>query len=172
MALNEAALHGIPVEIYLPSWFIGGTLNTKHYRLSNHLNLRAGDEALLLKNVRIQDLEGNGLPAACAEFLLYLQEVLFIADLSPTGATMNSDLDQQVIRKDPKRVLMHVSPFWIRGAVHLIPGATLNDLLRVKKRFIPVTDAAIRNRPAVAPCTFLVNGTKISCLAPDDASKI
>ena len=132
----------------------------------------AANCSIFLKNARIEDLEGNGLPTDCQEFLLYLQEVLFIADLSPAADTVGLGLDEQVIRKDPKCVLMHVSPFWIRGAVHLIPGATLNDLLRIKKRFIPVTDAVVLNRRAVAPRTFLVNGTKISCLAADDVSTI
>ena len=169
MALNETVSHAIPLEMYLPSTVMRGTLITKHSRVSSHINLRSGDEALLLKNTKIEDLAGNSLPADGKDYLLYLQEVLFIADLSSTAETGRSGLDQQPIRKEPMRVLVHVSPYWICGTVHLIPGATLNDLLVVKKRFIPLTEATLLNRPALAPHTLLVNGAKISCLAAHDA---
>ena len=172
MVVSETVAHAISLEIYLPSVVIGGTLITRHHRVSSHLNLRSGDETLLIKNVKMEDLAGNRLSADCNECLLYLKEVLFIADSSLAADTARSDLDQQPIRKEPRRVLVHVSPFWIRGTVHLIPGATLNDLLVAKKRFIPVTEATLLDHPASAPRTLLVNGTKISCLAADDASKI
>ena len=79
MVLGETASHAISLEIYLPSIMIGGTLITRHHRVSSHLNLRSGDETLLLKNVKIEDLAGNCLSADCKECLLCLKEVLFIA---------------------------------------------------------------------------------------------
>jgi len=169
MVVIETVSHSIPMEIFFPSSSIRGTLITRHNRISNHLNLRSGDEAFSLKNANVEDLAGNRLPADSKECLLYLEEVLFIADLSPTVDTARLGLDQEPIHKEPRRAFLHVSPYWIRGTVHLIPGATLNDLLVVKKRFIPVTEATLLNRPDVAPRTLLVNGSKISCLAADDS---
>jgi len=171
MVIMEPISHSIPLEIYLSSTLIRGALFTRHNRVSNHLNLRSGDESLLINNAIIEDLGGNRVPSDPKEYLLYLEDVLFIADLSTAIDTTRVGVDQEPIRKDPRSVLVYVSPYWIRGTAHLIPGAALSDLLVVKKRFIPITEAKLLNQPDMASRTLLVNGTKISCLAADDASK-
>lgn len=168
MAPGETNSHDLALEVYLPYTLILGTLVTRHERLSNYLNLRSGDDPFILKGARIEDLNGNRLPVDSEEYLLYLREVLFIADLSPMVRTARSSWDQHPIRKEPRRAFLHVSPFWLRGTIYLLPGSTLSDLLMVKNRFIPVTDATLLDHPALAPRTFLVNDTKISCLAADD----
>lgn len=171
MVTTEQGFHSIPLEIYLPSTVMRGTVITRHSRVSNHLNLRSGDEAFSVKNAIIEDLAGNRLPAESWDYLIYLEDVLFIADLSAAVDSARSGVDQEPIRKEPRNVLVHVSPYWIRGTAHLIPGATLNDLLVVKKRFIPLTQAKLLNHPDMEPLTLLVNGTKISCLAADETTR-
>ena len=105
MVIMEPISHSIPLEIYLSSTLIRGALFTRHNRVSNHLNLRSGDESLLINNAIIEDLGGNRVPSDPKEYLLYLEDVLFIADLSTAIDTTRSGVDQEPIRKDPRSVL-------------------------------------------------------------------
>lgn len=167
MALAESALYSMPLEVYLQSSVIRGTLVTRHDRLSDHLSLRASDEVFSLRDAKVEDLNGDPLLLRCKEYLLCMPEVLFIADLSVSVEAARTNLDHLQIKKETKKALLHLSPFWIRGNVHLIPGVAFRDLLVVKNRFIPVTEATLVGRTNVTPGTFLVNRTKISCLAEE-----
>ncbi len=171
MVFGETDSYALPLEVYLPSTVILGTLVTRHNRLSNHLNARSSHDAIVLKDARIEDLDGNRLPVSSEECHLYPREILFIADLSPTVHAAQSGWDQQPIKKEQRRAFLHVAPFWIRGTLYLLPGGALSDLLMVKNRFIPITDATIINHPVRAPRTFLINDVKIGCLAAEDAAE-
>ncbi len=168
MALGGAASQGLAVEVYLTSTIIRGTLATKHDRLSDHLLLRASDELFSLKDAAVEDLHGQPLSVGGAEYFIHMREALFIADLNTGRGPARSNLDHAKIAKESKNAVILVSPFWIRGQVHLMPGAALQDLLALKNRFIPVTGATLIGRSDVKPRTLLVNRTKVGCLAAAD----
>jgi hypothetical protein len=60
--------------------------------------------------------------------------------------------------------LLRVGPYWLKGNIHVIPGAPLHDLLLGKTRFFPITDTTLIGRPDIGPRTYLVNRTKIGCM--------
>jgi len=164
----EMTSHSVAIEVYLASTIIRGMLMTKHERLSDHVLMRAGDEVFSVHNSKVEDLNGQPLSFGGAEYVIHMDEVLFIADSNGEPGPERSNLDHTQIAKEPKNVVMLVGPFWVRGQVHLLPGATVQNLLTVKSRFIPVTEATLLGRPEAKPCTFLVNRTKIACVAATD----
>jgi hypothetical protein len=99
--------------------------------------------------------------AGSDEYLIYMQEVLLIADLSPRYGSDRSTLEHLYVKKEASRALLSVGPHWVQGNIHIAPGGVLDELLVAKSRFIPVTDAMLFDRPDVGARTYLVNRTKI-----------
>ena len=152
------------MEVYLPSAVVRGTLVTNQDRLSNYLILREGDEVFSLRDATLEDLNSNPMSASSEEYLIYMQEVLLIADLSPQFRVNTSGLEHLYVRKEPSTALLSVGPYWVRGNIHVVPGGALHDLLLAKTRFIPVTEATMLQRPHVGPRTYLINRAKIGFL--------
>jgi hypothetical protein len=151
----------MPLEVYLQSAVVRGVLVTNQDRLSNYLILRSGDEVFSLRDATLEDLAGKAIVAGSDQYLLYMQEVFMIADLSPQMRNDRSDLDSLYVKKDSSRALLSIGPYWLQGNLHIVPGGALDELLMAKTRFIPVTDATLLNRPDLGPRPYLVNRTKI-----------
>lgn len=153
--------YSMPLEVYLQSAVVRGILGTNQDRLSNYFILREGDEVFSLKEATLETPDRKPVATSSDEYLIYMQEVFLIADLSPQFRSERSMLDHLYVKKEASKAWLGVGPFWLRGNIHLIPGSALHDLLMAKTRFIPVTDATLVDRPDVGPRTYLVNRTKI-----------
>jgi hypothetical protein len=162
MASEEGLTYTMPLEVYLQTAVVRGVLVTNQDRLSNYLFLREGDEVFSLKEATLEGLNRKTVTAGSDEYLIYMQELFLIADLSPQFRSDPALLEHLYVKKETSRVLLGVGPYWVQGNIHIAPGGALHDLLLAKSRLIPVTDAAILDRPDVGPRTYLVNRTKIA----------
>lgn len=159
-----AMTYSMTLEVYLQSAVLRGVLVTNQDRLSNYLILREGDEVLSIKDATLEDLQGKTMAAGSAEYLIYMQEVFLIADLSPQFSSDRSGYEHLYVKKDSNKALLSVGPYWLKGDIHVIPGAPLHELLLGKTRFFPMTDTTFIGRPDIASRTYLVNRTKIGCM--------
>ena len=164
MALEERMTYSMPLEVYLQAGVVRRILVTNHDRLSNYLILREGDEVFSLKGASLELPDGKAVDAGADEYLFYMHEVFLIADLSPQSRTERSGCADLYVKKDSNKALLTVGPYWVRGNIHLVPGAPLHDLLLAKTRFIPVTNATLIDRPDTGPRTYLVNRSRIGCM--------
>ncbi|HEY7555746.1 MAG TPA: hypothetical protein VIH18_13165 [Candidatus Binatia bacterium] len=164
MAQNNIATYSMPLEVYLQSAVLRGMLVTNQDRLSNHLILREGEEIFSLREVQLTDLHGKAMGVNADEYLVYMHQVFAIADLSPQFRADRSGLEHLYVRKDQSRALLGVGPFWVRGNIHLTPGALIHDLLLARTMFIPVTNATMLHGSESEPRTYLVNRTQVGCL--------
>jgi hypothetical protein len=150
----------MPLEVYLQAAVVRGVLQTNQSRLSSHLILREGEEVCSLRAASLERLDGSGVVAGSDEYLIYMQEIFLIADLSPQSDRSVSE--HLFVKKESSRVLLSVGPYWLQGNLHILPGGALHDLLLAKTRFIPVTEATLLDRPEQGHArTYLVNRTKI-----------
>jgi hypothetical protein len=161
MALDEGISYSMPLEVYLQSGVVRGVLSTNQDRLSNYLIFREGDEVFSLREATLEGPDRKPVAVSSDEYLIYMQEVFLIADLSPQFRSQNSALEHFYVQKEASKALLGVGPFWLRGNIHRVPGSALHDLLMSKTRFVPVTDATLLDRPDVGSRTYLVNRTKI-----------
>ena len=162
MVLGESLTYTMPLEVYLQSAVVRGILITNQDRLSNHLlALQQGEEVFSLRNPTLENCDHKVVAAASDEFLIYMQEVFLIADLSPQTGNDRSTLRALYVKKEASQALLGVGPYWVQGNIHVTPGGALHDLLMAKARFIPVTEATLLNHSATTARTYLVNRTKI-----------
>lgn len=162
MVLTETLTYTMPLEVYLQSAVVRGVLVTHQDRLSNHLYLlQQGEEVFSLRDPILENCDRKIVAAGSDEFLVYMQEVFLIADLSPQPRADRSGLETFYVKKEASRALLGVGPYWVQGNIHVVPGGLLHDLLMAKSRFIPMTDAILLNRSENEARTFLVNRTKI-----------
>jgi hypothetical protein len=168
MTLDEGMTYSMPLEVYLQSAMVRGILVTNQDRPSNYFILREGDEVFSLKEATLEGPNRKPVAVSSDEYLIYMQEVLLIADLSPQLAAKRTGFEHLYVKKEASKALLGVGPFWLRGNIHLVPGGVLHDLLMAKTRFIPVTDATLVDRPDLGPRTYLVNRTKIGFITAVD----
>ena len=160
-ALANGMTYSMPLEVYLQSALVRGILVTNQDRLSNTLILGGTDEMFTLKEATVELADGKSLNVASDEYLIYMNEVFLIADLSSSPRSVEEHL---YVKKDPNRTLLNIGPYWVQGNIHLLPGAPLHDLLMAKTRFIPVTEATLIGCPVIVSRTYLVNRSKIGCM--------
>jgi len=153
--------YSMRLEVYLQSAVLRGILATNQDRLSNFFLLREGEEVFSLRETTLEGLNGKPVATSSDEYLIYMQEVLLIADLNPRLRVEPGKFEHLYVRKEASKALLVVGPFWLRGNIHVPPGGALHDLLLTRTRFVPVTDAALLDRPEILPRTYLVNRTKI-----------
>lgn len=165
MAPDEGMTYAMPLEVYLQSAVVRGILGTNQDRLSNYFILREGEEVFSLREATLEGPNRKLVTVNSEEYLIYMQEVFLIADLSPQFRSERSGLEHLYVKKEASKALLGIGPFWLRGNIHLLPGTALHDLLMARTRFIPVTDATLVDRAEVGPRTYLVNRTKIGFIA-------
>jgi hypothetical protein len=164
MEERDGLTYQMPLEVYLQDAVIRGMLVTNQERLSNHLILRNDDEVVSLRSATLQAGNPKAAPLGSDEYLVYLQSVFMIADLSPNSRSDTSAFRGFYVRKDSSAVLLNVGPYMIQGRVHTLPGDPLHELLISRTRFFPVTDATLIDRVELGSRTYLVNRTKIGFL--------
>ena len=164
MPPDNIGSYSMALEVYLQSAIVRGILVTNQDRLSNYLILREGEEVFSLREAQLTDLRGKTIDVNADQFLIYMHHVFAIADLSPQFRADRLGLEHLYIRKDQSRALLGVGPFWVRGNIHLTPGALIHDLLLARTMFIPVTNAILLDGGESEPRTYLINRTQISCL--------
>jgi hypothetical protein len=161
MGSDEGLTYRMPLEVYLQGTVVRGVLVTNQDRLSNYLFLREGDEVISLRSATLERADHQVVPVPSNEYLIYLQGVFLIADLSPQLRTDRSGFEGLYVKKDVSGVLLSVGPYNVQGNMHTLPGGALHDVLVSRTTFIPITDATLLDRPDIAPRTYLVNRTKI-----------
>jgi hypothetical protein len=151
----------MPLEVYLQGAMVRGVLVTQQSRLSSYIGLRDGADVFALKDATLESANRKPITLGADEYLVYLREVLLIADLSPASQTQRSGVEIFYVHKETSKALFSVGPYLLQGAIHLMPGAALYDLLLENSPFIPVTDAILLDRQDIMPRTYLVNRNKI-----------
>jgi hypothetical protein len=157
--MADGLTYKMPLEVYLQAAVVRGVLETNQSRLSSHLILREGDEVFFLRAASLERLDRSTVAAGSDEYLIYMQEIFLIADLSPQFE--HSGSENLFVKKESSRALLSVGPYWLQGNIHILPGGALHDLLLAKTRFVPVTEATLLDRPDQSSRTYLVNRTKI-----------
>jgi hypothetical protein len=161
MAVEEGLTYTMPLEVYLQAAVVRGVLATNQDRLSSFLIVRQGEEVFSLKDATLESFNRRPLAMGADAYLIYMQEVFLIADLSSEGRTRQSGIDSLYVKKDRSKALFSVGPYLLQGNVHLVPGSALHDLLMEKSQFLPVTEATLVDRQDVGPRTYLINRAKI-----------
>jgi hypothetical protein len=157
--MADGLTYKMPLEVYLQAAVVRGVLETNQSRLSSHLILREGDEVFFLRAASLERLDRRVVAAGSDEYLIYMQEIFLIADLSPQSE--HSVSEHLFVKKESSKALLSVGHYWLQGNIHMLPGGALHDLLLAKTRFIPVTEATLLDRPDRGFRTYLVNRTKI-----------
>jgi hypothetical protein len=165
MAQENITTYSMPLEVYFSTAMVRGVLVTNQDRVTNYFILREGEEVFTLSDATLENLNGEPMVVKSEYYLIYMQHVSLIADLSPQLRANRSGLEHLYVKKESSQALLGVGRYWVKGNIHLVPGASINDLLMAKTRFIPVTDAILLDRPDKGPRTFLVNRSLVSCLA-------
>ncbi len=168
--MADGLTYKMPLEVYLQAAVIRGVLETNQSRLSSHLILREGDEVFALRSASLEKLDRTVIAAGSDEYLVYMQEIFLIADLSPQSERLG--VENLFVKKESSKALMSVGPYWLQGNIHILPGGALHDLLMVRTRFVPVTGATLLDRPEVDARTYLVNRTKIGFITALNESLI
>jgi hypothetical protein len=161
MAIEHGLTYSMPLEVYFQAALVRGVLVTNQNRLSSYLVLREGEEIFSLKDATLESVSGKPISVGSDEYLVYLREVLLIADLSPTNQAKRAGMESFYVQKETSKALISVGPYLLQGNIHLVPGAALHDLLVEKSQFIPVTDARLLDRREIGPRTYLVNRNRI-----------
>jgi len=151
----------MPLEVHLPAAVVRGVLETSLDRLSSHLLFRQDDKVFSVRDATVEDLTGKPVVSRTSEYVVYMREILLIADLSPAGQSQRTGLEDLYQKKDTSKALISVGPHLIQGDVYLLPGGALYDLLLERNQFIPVTNATILGRQSAAQRTYLINRHKI-----------
>jgi hypothetical protein len=157
--------YSMPLEVYFDTAVLRGILVTNQDRLSNHLTLREGEETFSLREATLEDNAGTVLAQPSSDYLVYMQHVSLIADLSPQLRASRAEFEHLYVKKDPKRAVVGVGRYWLEGDVHLIPGSSMHELLMARTRFLPITKAIFLDGSEKPPRTFLLNRTMITCIS-------
>ena len=91
-----------------------------------------------------------------------MQEVFLIGDLSPQLSSDRAGYEHLYVKKETNNALISVGPYWLKGDIHVIPGAPLHELLW-QDPFSRLPTPASSAGP-MASRTYLVNRTKIGCM--------
>src|SRR5687768_3625328 len=120
MVSVEGLTYTMPLEVYLQSALIRGILTTNQDRLSNYLILREGQEVFSLREASLEDLNGTPKEVRADEYIIYMQEVFLIADLSAQRRTDPSVYKHLHVKKEQSTALLNVGPYWLRGNIYLV----------------------------------------------------
>jgi len=161
MAAEEGLTYTMHLEVYLQAAMVRGILETNQDRLSNYLVVRHGEEVFSLRAATLETATPKSVPVGSDEYLIYMQEVFLIADLSAEGRGQRPGLHALFVKKDQSKALLSVGEYLLQGNIHLQRGGGLHDFLMEKSRFLPITEATLLRRPDVVPRTYLVNRAKI-----------
>lgn len=161
MASDTGLTYNMPLEVYLQPAVVRGVLVTNQDRLSSHLIFRKGDEVFSLRDATLECFDRKPVKMASDEYVIYMQEVYLIADLSPQEQSRRSGVENLYVEKESSKALISLGPYLLQGTIHLFPGGALHDLFLEKNLFFPVTEAVLVGRTDIGPRTYLVNRSKI-----------
>jgi len=165
MAAGAGLAYTMFVEVYLQAAVVRGILETNQDRLSSHLAIRQGEEVFAVKEATLQVRDREPVSVGSHEYLVYMQEVLLIADLGAEDPARRAALSGLFVKKEKSKALLSVGPYLLQGNVHLQSGNALQEFLMEKNRFLPITEATLLDRPDVGPRTYLVNRAKIGFIS-------
>lgn len=174
MVAQSGLSYTMHLEVFLQAAIVRGILETSHDRLSSYLVVRQGDQAFSVRRATLEFADGKPIATATTEYLIYLQEVYLIADLSAEERAGRSEFNSLFVKKSRRKALLSVGAYLVQGDLHLPAGGGLNELLFEKSCFLPVTEAVLLDRPDISPRTYLVNRAKIgfvSAFGQEDAER-
>lgn len=163
MAVDQHFTYTMHLEVYLQAAVVRGVLQTSQERLSNYLMIRQGDEVFSLTEATVEGAGGSAMKTAADEYLIYMQEVFLIADL--TAENRSAGLRAAFVKKDQSKAFLGVGPYLLQGIAHLRPGSGLNEILMEQSRFLPITEATLVGREEIGSRTFLINRAKIGFIS-------
>jgi len=163
MAADERFTYTMHLEVYLQAAVVRGVLQTSQDRLSHYLGVRQGDEVFSVREATVEAAGGTAVKAVAGEYLIYMQEVFLIADL--TAENRGAGFRAAYVKKDQSKAFLGVGPYLMRGIVHLRPGSGLQEILMEQSRFLPVTEATLIGREETGSRTFLINRAKIGFIS-------
>ena len=161
MAAETSLTYSMPLEVYLQAAVVRGILVTNQDRLSNYLILRKGEDIFCLKDATLESFDRKPVNIASDQYVIYMQEVCLIADLSPQEEMRRAGMDNFYVQKETSKALISAGPYLIQGNIHLFPGSALHDLFLEKTLFFPMTEGLMVNRSDLGPRTYLLNRSKI-----------
>jgi hypothetical protein len=163
MAADERFTYTMHLEVYLQAAVVRGVLQTSQDRLSNYLGVRRGDEVFSVREATVEAAGGTAVKAVAGEYLIYVQEVFLIADL--TAENRGGGFRTAYVKKDQSKALLGVGPYLVQGIVHLRPGSGLQEMLMEQSPFLPITEATLVGREEIGSRTFLINRAKIGFIS-------
>lgn len=147
-----------PIEVYLASCSIRGTIETPHPRVSDHLG--ATDEVLRLSDARVVLRDGTQV-ASEKTAVVNKAEILFVVDLTPNSTGL---LGFQVERA-PVEVTLNVGNIWLRGRAHLPIGGDINSFFTgAVNRYMAITEAIVVGYEQGRPRTVIINRDQLNCM--------
>src|ERR1051325_1032085 len=117
MAQENITTYSMPLEVYFSTAIVRGVLVTNQDRVTNYFILREGEEVFTLTDATLEGLNGQPMAVTAEYYLIYMQHVAMIADLSPQLRVSRSGLEHLYVKKDPSRALLAVGPYWIKGNI-------------------------------------------------------
>jgi hypothetical protein len=163
MAGDERFTYTMHIEVYLQAATVRGILQTNQDRLSNDLIVRQGDEVFSLREATVECAGGKLIKTGAHEYLIYMQEVFIIADLSVQNPTERAGFRPAFVKKDQNKALLGIGPYLVQGTIHLLLG--FHEFLMEQSRFLPVTAATLVDHEEMEQRTFLINRAKIGFIS-------
>src|SRR3970282_147447 len=105
---EEGLTYTMFVEVYLSTAVVRGILETNQDRLSHYLVVRQGEEVFSLKQATLDIPNRKPISIGTEEYLIYMQEVFLIADLSAEDRAQRSGLHALFVKKDRRKALLRV----------------------------------------------------------------
>src|SRR5687768_18599215 len=105
MAAEKNLTYAMYLEVYLQSAMVRGILETNQDRLSEYLIIRQGEEVFSLKEATLEIPDRKPIKVATDKYLLYMQEVFLIADLTVEDRARRAGLHSLFVKKDQSKPL-------------------------------------------------------------------
>jgi hypothetical protein len=155
----------ITVTLYTDAYVVRGTVNSRHRRVSDILNM-APEAFIVLSDVTMDEWGSTATPVRADYAQVNLGSVLFaVAD------TMVEATPELRLVKIPEQAFISVPPFRIVGNIHLPPEQNMRLALgELIGRFVPVTDATFWSdtvgEAKTSAVMVAVNHARAQILAP------
>jgi hypothetical protein len=155
----------ITVTLYTDAYVVRGTVNSRHRRVSDILNM-APEAFIVLSDVTMDEWGSTATPVRADYAQVNLGSVLFaVAD-----TTVEATPELRLV-KIPEQAFISVPPFRIVGNIHLPPEQNMRLALgELIGRFVPVTDATFWSdtvgEAKTSAVMVAVNHARAQILAP------
>lgn len=163
--------------VFTADSYIVGDISSPHGRLSDTLN-HLDQEFLTLENVEFGPLESSQGEVCQCPFVEIGKDAIILAVPQASKSAPKDDLERKRwlwVYKHPHAVMLSVPPFSVRGSLHLLKDARLQDaILSTRLPFLAVTDAEAIHLPSgehINGQTMLVSRARVAFFCPPQAGE-